>query len=270
MFRCATNLECLFVNCVAAPRRAPIRYYCRSYAHHNAKKTSDSTRRTSTGAARVVRPPIETSESKTSGRNEGQEEVGPSRESVGRRLFTSWQQGVVASIGAVMGIGAICFFFYAPVKEDTVHHTAVVASEALGDVRLREQAIQLSKAVVESVLNDRKTLELVVRLVVQLLRQDDTMIAVSSFLRSLFEDHYTQEVSKKFVLMTVLDPWIQEQLRGIAKDLAKGLLRDPEIKKELVNLLTDSAATSLQDEELRYDAARAVRLVAKRVINPWS
>ncbi|ORC93812.1 uncharacterized protein TM35_000016890 [Trypanosoma theileri] len=270
MFRCATHLESLFVKCVATPRRVSSRYYCRSYTHRNAKPSNHSANRTSTGAAGVATPPIEESTNKTTSQNEAQEDVGPSRESVGRRLFTSWQQGVVASIGAVMGIGAICFFFYAPVKEDTVHHTAVVASEALGDVRLREQAIQLSKAVVESVLNDQKTLELVVRLVVQLLRQDDTMIAVSSFLRALFEDHYTQEVSKKFVLMTVLDPWIQEQLRGIAKDLAKGLLCDPEIKEALVNLLTVSAATSLQDEELRCDAARAVRLVAKLVINPWS
>ncbi|RNF27216.1 uncharacterized protein Tco025E_00523 [Trypanosoma conorhini] len=196
--------------------------------------------------------------------------AGTSQESFGRRLFTSWQQGVVASMGAVMGIGAVSFFFYAPVKDDTVHHTAVVASEALGDARLREQAIQLSKEVVENVLKDAKTLDLVVRLVVQVLRQDDTMIAVSSFLRALFEDHYTQEVTKKFVLMTVLDPWIQEQLRGIAKDLAKGLLKDPEVKKALVEFLTDSAVVSLRDEELRYDAARAVRSVAKRIVMPWS
>ncbi|ESL09926.1 hypothetical protein TRSC58_02347 [Trypanosoma rangeli SC58] len=194
---------------------------------------------------------------------------GASQESFGRRLFTSWQQGVVASMGAVMGIGAVSFFFYAPVKDDTVHHTAVVASEALGDARLREQAIQLSKEVVENVLKDSKTLDLVVRLVVQVLRQDDTMTAVSSFLRALFEDHYTQEVTKKFVLMTILDPWIQEQLRGIAKDLAKGLLKDPEVKKALVDFLTDSAVVSLRDEELRWDAARAVRSVVKRILTPW-
>ncbi|KEG15436.1 hypothetical protein DQ04_00071040 [Trypanosoma grayi] len=202
-------------------------------------------------------------------KNVAGERAGPSHESFGRRLFTSWQQGVVASIGAVMGIGAIGFFFYAPVKDDTVHHTAVVASEALGDVRLREQAIQLSKEVVESVLKDPKSLDLVVALVVQLLRQDDTKIAVSSFLRSLFEDHYTQEVTKKFVLMTILDPWIQEQLRGIAKDLASGLLQDPEVKKALVDFLTDSAAESLRSENLICDTARTVRSVATHIINPW-
>lgn len=65
-----------------------------------------------------------------------------------RRLFTSWQQGVVASIGACMGIGVLIFLFYNPVKEDTVHHTAIVASEALADIRLRGEATQLSKEVV--------------------------------------------------------------------------------------------------------------------------
>lgn len=194
---------------------------------------------------------------------------GYSEESFGKRLFTSWQQGVVASIGAVMGIGALSYFFYAPVKEDTVHHTAVVASEALGDLRLREQAIELSKVVVESVLKDQKSLDLVARLVVQLLRHEDTIIAVSSFLRSLFEDHYTQEMTKKFVLMTVLDPWIQEQLRHIAKELAKDLLKDPDVKKALVDFLRDSAVTALQNDEVHNDAACALKSVARRVLNPW-
>ncbi|CBH10342.1 hypothetical protein, conserved [Trypanosoma brucei gambiense DAL972] len=187
-----------------------------------------------------------------------------------RCLFSSWQQGLVASIGAVTGIGAVGFFLYVSMKDDTVHHTAAVASEALGDARLRERATNLSKEVVESVLKDQKSVELVVGLVVRVLQEDDSMIAVSSFLRSLFEDHYTQEVTKKFVLMTLLDPWIQEQVRLIAKDLVKGLLRDPEVKKALVEFLSDSAATSLHDERLHYNMAHAVRSVAKRAVSPFT
>ncbi|EKF33651.1 hypothetical protein MOQ_002475 [Trypanosoma cruzi marinkellei] len=254
MLRSVKGIECLFVGNVTALCATSRRKHSRATTTHLDEEPS--------------------SHMEDGGKKGGGEKTmggsETSEESFGKRLFTSWQQGVVASIGAVMGIGAIGFFLYAPVKEDTVHHTAVVASEALGDLRLREQAIQLSKEVVENVLTDPKSLDLVVRLVVQVLRQDDTRIAVSSFLRSLFEDHYTQEVTKKFVLMTILDPWIQEQLRSIAKDLAKDLLNDPEVKRALVNLLTDSANTSLRDEELRYGAARAMRSVAKRTINPWS
>ncbi|CCD11976.1 unnamed protein product [Trypanosoma congolense IL3000] len=166
-----------------------------------------------------------------------------------------------------MGIGAIGLILYVSMRDDTVHHTAAVASEALGDVRLRERATQLSKEVVESVLKDKKSLDLVVGLVVRVLQEDDSMIAVSSFLRALFEDHYTQEVTKKFVLMTVLDPWVQEQIRVIAKDLVKDLLRDPEVKKALVKFLSECAATSLHDEKLHHDMAHTVRSVAKQAVN---
>lgn len=185
------------------------------------------------------------------------------------RLFTSWQQGVVASIGAVMGIGFLVYFLYAPVKEDTVHHTAVVASEALSDMRLKTQAIQLSKDVVEEVLNDPKSLRLVVNLVVQLLAQDDTRIAVSSLLQSLFEDHYTQEVTKKFVLMIVRDPWIQDQIQVIVKEQVLRLLQDSEIKQALSQFLLNSATESLKKPELHYEAARAVRHSVASLFNPW-
>ncbi|KAG8349099.1 hypothetical protein TRVL_00051 [Trypanosoma vivax] len=199
----------------------------------------------------------------------GVESVHAAPESAWRRLFSSWQQGLFSSIGAVMGMSAIGVLLYVSLKEDTVHHTATVASEALGDARLREQATQLSKEVVECVLKDPKSLKLVVQLVVQVLRDDDSMIAVSSFLRTLFEDHYTQEVTKKFVLTTILDPWIQEQLRLIAKELVHDLLRDPSVKKALVVFLSDAAASSLHNERLHGDMAHAMRSIARQVVNPF-
>ncbi|CAD2214792.1 hypothetical protein AGDE_05844 [Angomonas deanei] len=176
-----------------------------------------------------------------------------------RKMFASWQQGVVASLGAVMGIGFLMLLFYDPVKEDTVHHTAVVASEALNDVRLRSQAIQLSKDVVSNVLVDPKSLDLVVALVAQLLAQEQTKIAVSSLLQSLFEDHYTQEITKKFVLGIVRDPWIQEQIHLIVKDQMTLLLQDEDIKRKLTALLVESASTGLEDPTLHFTASRAIR-----------
>lgn len=193
----------------------------------------------------------------------------PPEENRLRRLFTSWQQGVVASIGAVMGIGFLLFFLYTPVKEDTVHHTAVVASEALGDLRLKNQAIQLSKDVVLEVLRDPKSLDAVVEVVVQLLAREETKIAISSLLQSLFEDHYTQEVTKKFVLMVVQDPWIQEQLQAITKEQVHRLLTDPDVKVALSNYLVDSATESLQAPQLHYETARAVRHSVASLVNPW-
>lgn len=185
-------------------------------------------------------------------------------------LFASWQQGVVASIGAVMGIGFIVYLLYTPVKEDTVHHTAVVASEALGDIRLRGKALQLSKDIVLSVLQDEQSLKLVVELVRKLLAQEDTKVAISSLLQSLFEDHYTQEVTKKFVLMIVRDPWIMDQLQVIVKEQVLRLLADEGVKKALSKFLTESASKSLGEPELQYETARAVRRSLVSVVNPWS
>ncbi|EPY27673.1 hypothetical protein STCU_05633 [Strigomonas culicis] len=159
----------------------------------------------------------------------------------------------------MMGMGFLFFLFYNPVKEDTVHHTAVVASEALNDLRLRNQAVQLSKDVVDNVLKDPKSLTLVCELVVQLLAKDDTKIAVSSLLQSLFEDHYTQEVTKKFVLTIVRDPWIQDQLHIIFKDQVTLLLQNEEIQQALTNLLISSASDGLEDPQLHFRAARAIR-----------
>ncbi|KPI88234.1 hypothetical protein ABL78_2658 [Leptomonas seymouri] len=190
-------------------------------------------------------------------------------ESALRRLVTSWQQGVVASIGAVMGIGFLLYFLYTPVKEDTVHHTAVVASEALADARLKGQAVQLSKDVLLEVLRDPRSLDAVADVTAQLLAREETKIAVSSLLQSLFEDHYTQEVTKKFVLQVVQDPWIQDQLQGITEEQVRKLLRNPEIKRKLSDFLLKSAVDSLEKPQFHFVVARAIRQSVASVFNFW-
>ncbi|KAG5494134.1 hypothetical protein JKF63_01969 [Porcisia hertigi] len=193
----------------------------------------------------------------------------PRQDSLLRRLLASWQQGVVASIGAVMGIGFLVYFLYTPVKEDTVHHTAVVASEALADSRLREQAVQLTKDVLLEVLRNPKSLDATVDVVVTLLGREETKIAVSSLLQSLFEDHYTQEVTKKFVLRVVQDPWIQDQLQMITEEQVRKLLNNAAIKTELSKFLLKSAMESLEKPQLHYEAAKAVRHSVASLANFW-
>ncbi|CCW67166.1 unnamed protein product [Phytomonas sp. Hart1] len=185
-----------------------------------------------------------------------------------QRLFVSWQQGLVASLGAVMGVGFVIFLLYNPVKEDTVHHTAVVASEALCDIRLRARAMELSKDVVDNVLNDPKTLELVVAIAVKLLAQEDIKIAISSLLQSLFEDHYTQEITKKFVLKILRDPWIMEQIHVIAKEQTLQIIETKEVKDALIKLITESSGKMLDNIEVQHVAARAIRKSFIQAINP--
>jgi hypothetical protein len=187
-----------------------------------------------------------------------------------RSLFSSWQRGLVTSIGALTGIGAMIFFMWTPFREDSVRQTAAVASEALGDYKVREQAVQLSKEVVENVLRDAKSVDLVVHVVVKLLEQEDTKRAVTGFIQGIFEDRYTHEVTKKFVLSIVTDPWIRGKLDEIAKDLVLDLLRNPSVKEALTNYLLASASDALRQPELHVQTAEAVRGTLYATINPWT
>lgn len=185
-----------------------------------------------------------------------------------RRLLTIWQQGLVASIGAVMGIAAIFYFFSAPMKEDTVHQTAVMASEALRDENLRTRAAELSKTVVTSVLNDPNTTILVQKIVVQLLEKEEVTVAVSSLLSSLFEDRYTQETTKKFVLNILRDPWVKEQVNGLTKQQVLRLLNDQEIKEAFSKFLSTGATEALVKDEIHTLSANAIRSILLQVVNP--
>lgn len=186
------------------------------------------------------------------------------------RLFFVWQQGVVASIGIVMGLAAVVYLFSAPMKEDTVHHTAVLASEALQNLSLQKRAIELSTLVVQNVLSDPNSLNLTIKLVVELLGREEIKIAISSLLSSLFEDRYTQEVTKKFILQILRDRWVSDQLDDITKHQIQRLLVNQEIKDELAKFLTEAASDALQKQELHDLSATAIRSTFLKIFNPFN
>lgn len=185
-------------------------------------------------------------------------------------MFSSWQKGVATSLGAVMCIGGLGFVLWTPFKEDTLQNSSDLAQRTLCDAKVKEQALQLSKEVVANILRDDRSVELLVTVITRLLKQEDSKLAVTSFIRGIFEDHYTQEITKKFVLKIILDPWIQKQLDRIAFDLTVNLLKDPNTKKVLIDLLVQSAAEALQDPKLHANTAQAVRSTVYCTVNPWA
>jgi hypothetical protein len=185
-------------------------------------------------------------------------------------VFSSWQKGVATGLGAVMCVGGLAFVLWTPFKEDTLENSSHLAQRTLSDAKVKEQALQLSKEVVENILRDNRSVELLVTVITRLLRQEDSKIAVTSFIRGVFEDHYTQEITKKFVLKIVLDPWIQEQLDRIAFDLTVNLLKDPKTKKVVTDLLVQSASEALADAKLQSTSAQAVRSTVYYTVNPWA
>ena len=185
-----------------------------------------------------------------------------------QRLFSSWQNGVVTSLGACCGVGSLLFFLWKPFREDSVHQTAVVASEALADFKIKVQAVALSKEVVEQVLRDPKSVELLVLVVGRLLQQPDTKKAVTSFLSSIFEDHYTKEVTKKFVIEILDSKEVRDHLDVVLYDLVIMLLKNPKVKDALVFYLLESASEALRDQSFHYQAGGALRSSLYFAVNP--
>ncbi len=169
-----------------------------------------------------------------------------------------------------MCVGGLAFVLWTPFKEDTLQNSSDLAQRTLGDVKVKEQALQLSKEVVANILRDDRSVELLVTVITRLLKQEDSKLAVTSFIRGVFEDHYTQEITKKFVLKIILDPWIQEQLDRIAFDLTVNLLKDPKTKQVLVDLLVQSASEALMDPKVHASSAQAVRSTMYHAVNPWA
>lgn len=184
-------------------------------------------------------------------------------------LFSSWQNGLVAAFGGCCAVAGIGFLLWKPFKQDSVHQTAAVASEALGDVMVRDQAVTLSKEVVESVLKDPKSVELLVKVVTSLLQKKDTQKAVTSFIQSIFADEYTLAISRKFVVDIIDSSFVREQLELIAFDLTAELLKNPKIRVMLAELLLESTSDALKDRKLHATTGEAMRSAAYYVL-PWT
>jgi hypothetical protein len=187
---------------------------------------------------------------------------GPSGVSWRASLFSSWQNGLVTAFGGCCAVAGIAFLIWKPFKQDSVHQTAAVASEALGDVKVRGQAVTLSKEVVESVLKDPKSVELLVEVVTSLLQKKDTQKAVTSFIQSVFADEYTQAISRKFVVDIIDSSYVREQLETIAYDLVVELLKNPKLRVSLSELLLESTSDALKDKKLHATTGVAMRHAA--------
>ena len=161
-------------------------------------------------------------------------------------VVASWRVGVVTGVGLITGVGGVVYIMQAPLRSDTVNQTADVASEALADVRLRQQAIVLSKEVVHNILKNEESLLLVQDLLSRLLQKPETRNSLMMLLRGVFDDPYMQESTKKFVINILSDKWIMERLHQITLDLGKDLLENEGSRAHMVEFLKNTALTTLE------------------------
>ena len=77
------------------------------------------------------------------------------------------------------------------------------------NAQVKFQAEVLSKAVVERILNDETTMDLVVQLVVKVVQQPETIEAAKQLVKELFEDPKMLEATKLFFMDLLDEPEVQ-------------------------------------------------------------
>jgi hypothetical protein len=187
-----------------------------------------------------------------------------------RRFVHTWQLGILGGIGLCMGIGSMLWLFWQPFRSDATLKSTDLASDVLSDARVREGAVQVTKEVVENVLRDPSSVDLLVGVLTRLLQQEGTKLATIIFLEELFNDPLTQDLARRLIIDVARDEWTKESLSDVARVLVLNLLKEQIVKKALTDLLLRSATDALRNEELQRTTSQSVRKTVAGVVMPWS
>ena len=184
-------------------------------------------------------------------------------------LSSRSKPGFFSGIGITMGCGALLYAIRRPIRADTVNQTADVASEALSDHRLRQQAVMLSNEVVNKLLRNDEVAMLVRDVLIHVVQQNETRNALMMLIHNVFEDPYFQETVKKFVIRTLNDPWIIEKVNDLASNTGHSLIQNPKLRSEVTGLLKNSAMSALDSEAVQDSGVLYGRTVFRRIISIW-
>ncbi|KNH08983.1 hypothetical protein XU18_0661 [Perkinsela sp. CCAP 1560/4] len=179
------------------------------------------------------------------------------------------KSGFFTGLAVAFGCGATLYAIRSPIRTDTVHQTADVASQALSDHRLRQQAIVLSNEVVNKLLKNDDVVILLRDLIIRVLQQTETKNALMMLVHNVGEDPYFQETIKKLIIRTINDPWIIEKVGELSSNTARGLLQNTDLQKQLVETLKNSAIAAMESEKVQEAAALNSRAIAKRFLTVW-
>ena len=111
-----------------------------------------------------------------------------------------------------MGVGTMLYVFWQPFRSDAALQGSEVASTVLNDVKVKEGVVAITKEVVENVLRDPSSTELLVGVIARLLQQEGTRTATILFLEDLFNTPLTQDLAKRLVIDVTRDDWVRQAL----------------------------------------------------------
>jgi len=103
--------------------------------------------------------------------------------------------GILGGVAVLVGIGsAVYMLFLDQILELLGAHGAKVAQTTLGDERVKQQAQELSSAVVNDLLVQDQLVQHAVQFVKQIAHQEETLRAVSGLLSNLLADPATKQI----------------------------------------------------------------------------
>ncbi|KAL0483427.1 hypothetical protein AKO1_014757 [Acrasis kona] len=151
----------------------------------------------------------------------------------------------------------VLLVFSGSIKDFFTEHGAHVASQSLSSENVQSSAGELSKNVVQQVLEDPKTSDLAVTFLTQLVKRDDTKQLVSGLVVSVLQDQYVKEqvsnLAREQVAWYLLnEPRTLEQLSSLVqrtlalpethesvKCISNSVISDPHTLDLVTNLLSE-------------------------------
>eukprot|EP00794_Sanderia_malayensis_P020493 gene20493-22509_t len=157
-----------------------------------------------------------------------------------------WGLGILSAVG--FGI----YMFREPIKDNLSDEVADVASRSLGDQNVVLRANEISKAIVNEVLNDSNTLELATDFVVKLLEHEDIRVKAQHFVISVMDAPETRMHVNRLAAGTVASVLETESTRQLLLDFVKSILLEEETVESCKQLL-NAVASDPQSKQILAD-----------------
>ncbi|XP_001629412.2 uncharacterized protein LOC5508870 [Nematostella vectensis] len=207
-----------------------------------------------------------------------------------------WGLGLV-----VMGVISL-YLFREELRENVADEVADVASRSLGDENVVNKANEVTKQVLQDIINDPETTRLASNFVMSVLGQDDvrksaveltlfvlqnreTQAKVSEVAAQTLKDLINHPEMREIFLEYIKRLLLDESTKDVCKDLLQGVINDPVVKKFMEESFGDLVASSVvrnkavelgktvthevvSDIEIQKETGDALWTVVKKTVTP--
>lgn len=157
-------------------------------------------------------------------------------------------------LGLVVAVGLAVYMFREPLKENVADEIADVASRSLADESVVNNVNEMTKAVLQDIVNNPETAKLASSFVTSVLNREDVRQAAVALAYHILGDPGTQERINKIAIQTFSGLLQDERTRNNILELVKLLILDASTKASCQILLRDV----LRDPETKDFVSRSL------------